>query len=65
MKQNNARPGLRPRKADPYFLVLGYFKANPDVLVLLALILTLIFSAVYVWGVVEAAHMAGVVSYGG
>lgn len=68
MKQNNNRQGfkgLKPRKVNYYSILFGYFKANPDILAILCLIFLIICTVLYLWGVIETAHMSGVVSYGG
>ncbi len=56
---------LRPREEDPYQVALEYMRTHHAVVVLAAVITFWIFITVFIWVTVDAAHMAGVGSYGG
>lgn len=62
MKENNR---LRPREKNSYSAVISYVQRNPEILGLAAIIISLVFSAAFIYMSIEAAHIAGVTSYGG
>jgi hypothetical protein len=66
MKHNN-RQGLEPRVEDVYPLLLfwRFLLARPGVAIIAAVILVLVLSVIFYFITVDAAHMAGVTSYGG
>jgi hypothetical protein len=58
---------LEPRGEDVYPLLLfwRFLLARPGVAIIAAVILVLVFSVIYFVITVDAAHIAGVSSYGG
>lgn len=64
MNKNN-RPGLQPREKNNYSTFISYIQRNPEILGLAAIIISLVFSAAFIYMSIEAAHIAGVTSYGG
>lgn len=66
MKHNN-RQGLEPRVEDVYFplSLFRFLLARPGVAIIAAVILVLVLSVIFYFITIEAAHIAGVASYGG
>lgn len=60
------KQGLEPRGEDVYFLLalLRFLLARPGLVIIVISVLVLVLSVVYFMITVDAAHMAGVTSYG-